>query len=162
MKRVNITVPDEVKSRMDEYPENWSQVASTAFERRLVELGAMKGQRTAERLVLDLFIAERLFGWKPQMAKEDGSGKILEFRDENGDSRQADEVPYFSSDVKELDRLIRAASKRKIGFSIQDPAAGKGKLVLGFTKGKPISMSSPETDDLVPEAVCKVLRDLLS
>jgi hypothetical protein len=159
MASFNVYLTEELSARMKKFKEEkWAEVATRAFERRLIELGAMKGLRTGEQLALDLFIAEKLFGWKPEIT----NGQVTGFTDENKDHRKLDEAPFFSSDLKELDGLIRAASKKKIGFSIQDPAVGQGKLVLGFTKGKLPSMSSPETDDQVPEAVCKVLRDLLT
>jgi hypothetical protein len=51
MARINISVPDELKARMDAEDENWSEVARTVFERRLLEIATRKETMTMNDVV---------------------------------------------------------------------------------------------------------------
>jgi hypothetical protein len=53
--RVNISVPDDLKKRMDKMDKtedvNWSQVATAAFEAKLAEIASRKAERNMDDIV---------------------------------------------------------------------------------------------------------------
>lgn len=163
--RMNISIPEELKTRLDRFPDvNWSKVAADAIVAKLKDLSPKKG-RTPEDLELDAAIAENLFGWKlvqTDYTARTGqlSGMIDAYKDETGELRTLDEVPRYSDDVDLTAEVIKAASRKHIGINIMSPKAGEDRLVRGFQKGKSIMFASADTLEDVPAAVCKVIARL--
>lgn len=57
MARTTISIPDQLKRRMDEYADgnvNWSAVAARAFESKLTELVSAKGAKSMQAVVARL------------------------------------------------------------------------------------------------------------
>jgi hypothetical protein len=165
IERMNISVPDSVKRRMDGFPnENWSQVAVRAFESHLVGL---EGKRTMEHFGLDMFIAEHLFGWKfsrTQILQQKGQDFIFvdQCRDDQGRLRNVSEVPPFSTNIKVLGDAYAKAAKKGIFIAVQKPAAGEERLVRGGMKGKSMLWATADTEKQIPEAICKLIYRLLT
>lgn len=170
MARKTIWIPDDVFERMERVKSmdiNWSQIATTAFQVKLAEV-ERKGQRTMEQFAVDMFIAERLFGWHfPRTHMTRHRGTDIEFIDKCTDSkdipRNVSEVPRYSSSFEAARGAIRAAEKTGIYVVPQKPVTGNEVLVRGFHKDqRRMVWATAEREEQVPEAVCKVLYRLLT
>lgn len=101
MARMNISVPDELKNRMDNAGngENWSAIACTAFEIRLGEIAKLKQEKEMSDVIQRLraskksrqteafSLGEKLgYQWARDRAEFDELERVLDFEGDKVDA----------------------------------------------------------------------------
>lgn len=171
MARITISLPDKLKSRMEEVTEsvNWSAVAAAAFENKLGELAKLKETKTMNEIVARLKASKNAtddveykegynlgVDWASHRAEYSELAHLVEFKEKWGEEDSTDEVhglmQWIAKSVNsELDYLDFWSSvfneSYSVGSEIQNTTIPK---LDGFIDGA-VEIFTKVQDQLVNE-----------